>query len=242
MTAAMGRGRRLDWDSEFFGVPIGQGQAETPAEVEAVDDWARREDIRCTYLLVPAGRSAATQTAEARGFVLAGIRVTCSRPVRPAPPPAESCDGVSISPVRPVDVPALEHIAATAHGDTRFYADPNFPRASCDRLYQTWIRRSCEGWADHVLMAERHDRPHGYIALHLREGREGVIGLFAVASDARRSGIGRALVDAALRWFRDQEVVRLSVVTQAHNLAALRLYQRAGLLVSDVDLWFHKWR
>jgi dTDP-4-amino-4,6-dideoxy-D-galactose acyltransferase len=242
MTIAIASGRRLDWDSEFFGVPVGQGRAETPAEVEAIDAWAEREAIRCLYLLVPAGRFATTQTAEARGFVLAGIRVTCSRHVGSEPPPTVSCDGVTIRSVRPADVRVLEQIAAKSHGDTRFYADPNFPRASCNRLYQAWIRRSCEGWADHVLTAERHDRLHGYISLHLRADREGVIGLFAVASDARGSGIGRALVDAALRWFFDQEVVQVSVATQAQNLTALRLYQRAGFLVSDVDLWLHKWR
>jgi dTDP-4-amino-4,6-dideoxy-D-galactose acyltransferase len=239
---ARATGRRLDWDSAFFGVPVGQAQAETSADVEATEAWAEREGIRCVYLLVAADRLDATQAAETRGYFLTGVHLTCLRPA-PLNGPAAAGDGVvGIRAARSSDIPALERIAAKVHGDTRFYADTNFPRALCDRLYETWIRRSCEGWADHVLTAEHDGRTVGYISLHLRADREGAIGLVGVASDARRMGIGRSLVDAALAWFRDQDVVRVSVTTQGQNIAALRVYQQAGFAVSRVDLWLHKWR
>lgn len=241
MTMAIGLGEKLEWDSAFFGVPVGQGQVETPVEVEAVDAWAEREGIRCVYLLVPAGRFAATQAAEARGFFQTGFRVTCACEAPFKVETAVGADGVVIRPVCPSDVHELKRIAATSHSDTRFYADGNFPRASCDRLYETWIERSCEGWADQVLVAERNGL-HGYISLHLRANGQGTIGLFAVASHARRMGIGRALVHSALDWFAGRNVRRVSVATQAQNIAALHLYQRAGFMVCSVDLWLHKWR
>jgi ribosomal protein S18 acetylase RimI-like enzyme len=242
MTIAPGSGRRLDWDSAFFGVPIGQAQAATPADVEATEAWAEREGIRCMYLLVAGDRLQATQAAETRGFFLTGVRMTCSRlaPLDGAALPSD--DVLAIRAARPSDIPVLEQIAAKSHMDTRFYADTHFPRPSCDRLYETWIRRSCEGWADRVLTAEIDGRLAGYISLHLRAGGHGDIGLVGVASDARRIGVGRALVVAALRWFGEQAVGRVSVATQAQNIGALRLYQQAGFSVAQVDLWLHKWR
>ena len=55
------------------------------------------------------------------------------------------------------------------------------------------------------------------------------------AAPARRwSASGR-------RWFADHGVGRVSVVTQARNAAGLRLYQRAGMTVQSIQLWFHKW-
>jgi hypothetical protein len=33
----------------------------------------------------------------------------------------------------------------------------------------------------------------------------------------------------------------LTVATQARNIAAQRLYQRAGFLTSSVRVWYHRW-
>ena len=41
-----------------------------------------------------------------------------------------------------------------SHRDSRFYYDPGFPNQRCDELYETWIDRSCHGYADTVLVAE----------------------------------------------------------------------------------------
>ena len=79
MTIAPPTARKLDWDSAFFGVPIGQAQAETRADVEAIEAWADLAGIRCVYLLVAADNFDATRAAEARGFFLAGVRMTWSR-------------------------------------------------------------------------------------------------------------------------------------------------------------------
>ena len=240
MTAVTTSGRRLAWDSDFFGVPIGQGEAGSAGDVEAIDVWAARENIRCVYLLVRGGLPEAAEAAKGRGFEFVGNRMTLRRDLGADLPAV--IGSVAARRVRPPDVPALERIAAAVHGDTRFYVDRHFPRPSCDRLYQMWIRRSCEGWADHVLTAGIDEQPQGYITLHLRAAGEGAIGLAGVANDARRSGIGRALVDSALRWFRDRGTVRVSVATQAQNLPAVALYQHMGFAVSGLDTWFHKWR
>jgi ribosomal protein S18 acetylase RimI-like enzyme len=234
-------GRRLDWDSAFFDVPIGTAEAETPADIDAIEEWAERERIRCLYLLVAAHRLDATQAAERRGYFLTGVRVTCMRDAPQRRAPARDGSAVGIREARASDIPVLQQIAANAHQGTRFYADPHFARESCVRLYETWIRRSCEGWADHVLAAERHGRVVGYASLHLSEG-QGVIGLCGVASDARQMGVGRALVGEALEWFVQRAVACIRVATQAQNTAALRLYQDAGFSIAQADMWLHKWR
>lgn len=232
--------RRLEWDSSFFGFPVAQAEARTPLDVEHVDVWAAREEIRCLYLLVSAEDDGAIQAAEARGFFLTGIRVTCAC-VALNECPVTVADDALVRPAEATDIALLEQIAAIAHSETRFYADPHFSRAACNRLYETWIRRSCEGWADHVLVLEANGHVCGYISLHLLASGRGSIGLVAVDTLARRRGIGRSLVAAALRWFHDRGVGSVSVATQAQNIAALRLYQQLGFSISCVHLWLHKW-
>ena len=240
MTTERAVGTMLDWDSAFFGVPIGKAQAEIPSDVDATEAWAAHEGLRCVFLLLSADRLEVVQAAEKQGFFLTGVRITFERLVARELPAAPR-QGVVVRAARNADVAILEEIAAKSHRDTRFYADPNFSRASCDRLYGTWIRRSCEGWADHVLTAENDGRLAGYITLHCRAEGQGVIGLVAVAENSRRRGIGRRLVGAALEWFRDRDLQRAIVVTQAQNTGALGLYYQAGFSVSRVDLWMHKW-
>jgi dTDP-4-amino-4,6-dideoxy-D-galactose acyltransferase len=233
--------RRLDWDSSFFGVPIGEVHATTREELEAAEQDRERERIRCLYLLIRSEHFDLVQTAEALGFRLTGVRMSF---LAEAPFRAD-LTGTGATRVRLAqasDLAVLERIATTAHPDTRFFADPEFARDACERLYATWIRRSVEGWADQVFVADAESDagPVGYVTLH-RTGDAARIGLIAVASGTRRAGIGRALMMEAFRWCDARQVQRLSVATQAQNTSALRFYMRCGFAVDRVDFWLHKW-
>jgi RimJ/RimL family protein N-acetyltransferase len=232
--------RLLEWDSAFFGFPIAQAEAATPDEVASIDEWAHQESVRCLYLLVSMNELRTIQAAERCGFFLTAVRTTC-RSLAPFDLSESKRAPVPIRTACPSDLAALKKIASQAHDQTRFYNDPHFSRAACDRLYETWIERSSEGWAAQVLVAENDGTISGYITLH-RSGNDcGSIGLFAVAESARGTGVGRQLISAALRWFDDAGVRDVSVATQAHNVAALRAYQRGGFTVSAMDAWLHKW-
>ncbi len=222
----MAEGEVLEWDSEFWGARVAR------VEGADADGWASANGVDVAYLLVDGSDAAAAQAAEERGFRVMDVRVELEAPsVR------------SEQPVRThgeADVETLRAIARTSHEDTRFYADPRFPRERCDALYDTWIRRSCEGWADVVLVADREGAPAGYIAMH-RRGGSGSIGLIGVDAAARCRGVGEALVRGALDWCARDGLASCSVVTQGRNVAAQRLFQRCGFRTSAVDLWFHKW-
>jgi len=219
-------GRVLEWDSEFWGVRIAQ------VEGPEADAWGREHGVACAYLLVPGDDAARAQSAEGYGYRLMDVRVELDAP-------AASRDA-AVRPARGDDVERLRAIARTNHGDTRFYADPRFPRAGCDELYDTWIRRSCEGWADAVLVAEADGAPAGYVSVHRREGH-GSIGLIGVDAGARGRGLGEELVRGALGWCAQEGLAECRVVTQGRNVAAQRVFQRCGFRTRSVDLWFHKW-
>ena len=75
----------------------------------------------------------------------------------------------------------------------------------------------------------------------MTDPRNGVIGLFAVASEARGAGLGSGLLRQALRWFRAQGAENVVAVTQGANLGAVRTYERSGFVAQNVQLWFHRW-
>ena len=227
----------LEWDSDFFGFRIGRLTA-VPVNYEewrSVDEWCKTERIRCLYLLAPTENTVPTAiTVGEPAFQFVDIRVTLDRDACALPPAA----GIRNSEEK--DIPALRAIARESHTDSRFYADPNFPRERCDALYETWIEKSCRGYANQVLVAEREAKPAGYITCSWSE-ETGQIGLIAVAAWARGAGIGKALVRSSLGVFHEHGVKRIMVVTQGRNVQAQRLYQRCGFLTRSVQLWYHRW-
>lgn len=67
----------------------------------------------------------------------------------------------------------------------------------------------------------------------------GLIELLVVTGARRREGIGRRLVEASLRLFRESGCAEASVSTGAENEAAQRVYCDAGLTEASVQLETH---
>lgn len=141
----------------------------------------------------------------------------------------------------PDDVPALRAIARKNHTTSRFYFDPHFPTSLCDALYETWIDRSCTGYADAVFVAAIDNQPVGYITCHLDDNDNGRIGLFGVKEEWRGISVGSELIGGSKSWFSSRGINYVKVVTQGRNYSAQRFYQRHGFFVEKVQLWYHRW-
>jgi dTDP-4-amino-4,6-dideoxy-D-galactose acyltransferase len=233
----------LEWDSEFFGRRIARANVSclTNEVVAEIDVWCRLHDVECLYFL---GSSADRQTvklAQENSFRFVDVRVTLDLQLGR---PCEGGDNRSGSRLRNAvesDIPALRALARSGHRDSRFYYDGNFPCRKCDELYETWIEKSCRGWANSVLVAGEDGVVDGYLTCHLPNSGSGQIGLVGVSEKAQGKGIGKDLISLAIRWFAQQGIENLSVVTQGRNVRAQRLYQRCGFATRSVELWFHRW-
>jgi GNAT superfamily N-acetyltransferase len=152
------------------------------------------------------------------------------------------------------DIPRLRAIALASHRDTRFHTDGHFDPARCDELYATWIEKSVQGYATHVIVADRAGAAIGYVTLHVDEkapapterqrvegsSRTARIGLFAVDEQWRGRGIGRDLLRHAGQLLVTEGVGDTSVVTPG-KAGALALYKSAGFQTTDESLWYHRW-
>jgi len=248
----------LQWDSDFFELKIARlhGAKLRAARADAVDTWCERQAVNCLYALLRADDPENSRVALSHGYNLVDVRVTLER--EPDCKSESHLDLPSSGPaclIRPFearDLPALQRIARTRHRDTRFFFDGNFSPQRCEDLYERWITNSCQGYAQAVFVAQPRGTSvegvaqgndcTGYITCHW-EGPEkaGRIGLFAVDAASTGRGVGRALVQAAVDWFALQGQLRVSVVTQGRNVAAIRLYERCGFSTARVELFYHKW-
>lgn len=208
----------------------------TERDIDAVLDWSAAHKIDCLYFLAGADDAETVRVAEEADFHLADIRLTleASR--------SKAWSGAWDSRVRPAetrDAPVLKTIAGTAHKKSRFYFDPRLaPKAPA--LFATWIAKSVDDPNETVFVAEVDGRAVGYVTCACA-GKVGTIGLLAVDRHHSRQGLGRALVESALRRFAEEDVETVRITTQGRNLATQRLCQRAGFVSAEVALWYHKW-
>src|SRR5882762_4717016 len=195
--------RFLEWDSRFFGLNV--GRVNPPRlerhEMSKILDWCRVQQIDCLYLLADSNHDDTTRLANEYGFDFVDIRITFELSSVAADNPAPSQSSAAIRPFQSTDLPTLRIMAGRLHQDTRFFSDPNFPRARSEELYRVWIERSCTNPRGKVFVAEAQGKPAAYIACSAAEAESGQIELIAVEDALQGQGVGRALVKTALNWF-----------------------------------------
>lgn len=225
----------LAWDSEFWGFPVGRLNATTlrRADWPAIEDSAQALGLRCLYFLADPTDSESVVAAEACGMHYADTRMTFSRKLEATVFP------MSVRPATADDIEVLVPLARVGHKDSRFFFDPGFDDLRCGDLYETWLRRSLDGFADQTLVAVHDGKPVGYMTLHKRQ--TGQVGIIAIDETARGLGLGRALIEAAHATYKEWGLAEASVVTQLRNIAAQRLYQANGYRIAEAGHWFHAW-
>lgn len=236
----------LSWDTEFFGCRLARvcGNTLRPELAAQVDDWCLSNRIRGLYFLSRSDDPMTIKIAEQHGFGLVDIRVTFDLALTKThwPPQPNPSAEISIRPVQADDLPGLQAMARTGHGDTRFFSDSHFPRQRVEELYSTWITLESQGRAQMVFVAAAGRQPMGYVSCHLDgKNQKGQIGLIGVAQEMRGQGVGQSLIQAAMDWFCDQGAQEVKVITQGKNQGAQRLYQKCGFQSRNLELWYHKW-
>jgi dTDP-4-amino-4,6-dideoxy-D-galactose acyltransferase len=225
----------LAWDTEFFGFPIGRVAADSH-DLRAAAVEADSSGYRCTYLLVEAAEGARLVAAQHAGFVVVGTRAELAAELSDTPIAADDNADTRVAD-RASDETWMRALARSRFGLSRFGVDPRFGPDSAARLFEAWVDRGWDGPERHVIAL---DDAGGFVICALdSETREGVIDLIATAPDVK--GGGAALVASSHRWFHDERVRTASVVTQGDNIAALRLYERAGYRMRSHAYWLHRW-
>ena len=233
--------RHLSWDSDFWGFAVGRidGALLRMGEAENVSDWCNQNEIRCLYFAADGSDAETLQCAYRAGFQFVDVRMNleCDAPVGSVEAPSD----LPVRPVAETDLEALKAIARRAHYDSRFFKDLNFDRSKCAKLYETWIERDFESGQVLGFFPKNRAEAGGYLTLARESCEIARLGLIAVEESLRGLGAGRMLLDAAMSAAAELGAKKIRVATQGTNVAALKLYEKAGFRVCDVKIWFHRW-
>lgn len=227
--------RKLDWDSEFFGMRI--GRAEVSSEKDAVALVGQRDALKGDYDLVYIFED------HGLGFCLPKAKLVDEKVVYTLQDTSQSefNNDVMIWDARQSVTEDLLHLALVSGKYSRFKLDNAFPKGSYERLYTRWIEQSVKlNMATEVFCYMHDDTPKGLITLDMKNGR-GTVGLVAIHEECQNQGIGSLMMRHVIHYALQCRCEKLSVATQLCNVPACKLYEKNGFVIESVtDVW-HWW-
>jgi dTDP-4-amino-4,6-dideoxy-D-galactose acyltransferase len=233
----------LDWDSKFFGFKIGRIHIENssvqPKILDRAIDEARALDIKCLYVELPFGLPEVLAYCSENSFLLVSIRTILSKKL--------DCGTHKINSknitykVDNIFYPYLIKIVKQISAVSRFNCDLKFGREKISLLYEEWLRKSCyEKYCDDLIIYVNNNEPAGFITIRIKDGHP-YIDLIGVSNEQRKKGIGKCLIHDAERRLSKSGYKTLKVVTQGHNISALRTYQSMNFNIESLNMLYHKW-
>lgn len=129
-------------------------------------------------------------------------------------------------------------VLAAEEDRARFTAMPVPPRRkSYDATdYTAYVGRRSKA----AFLAYSDDRPAGVVALSENWNGFALVDEILVDAEARRGGIGRALIDATVGWARSRRLPGVMLETQNTNVSACRFYERCGFALGGWDRFLYQ--
>jgi RimJ/RimL family protein N-acetyltransferase len=137
-----------------------------------------------------------------------------------------------VRPAQPADAGALVALAEAVGAEPEGWliSDSRWRSVGSERRYLRAVRRHPDAA---VFVAEEAGEIVGRLSVardpHPASRHVADLGLM-VAADARRRGVGWALLERAVEWARPAGVRKLELHVFPHNEPAIRLYERFGFL------------
>jgi len=139
--------------------------------------------------------------------------------------------------IRRATLEDLDLVAPLFDGYRRFYGQASdIPRA------KAFLRERLERNESTILLAMRDGTAAGFTQLYplfssVRTARLWLLNDLFVAEHARRGGVARALLDAAVAFAREQGAAGVMLETMRDNAPARALYRAAGWHEDDTQ-WY----
>jgi dTDP-4-amino-4,6-dideoxy-D-galactose acyltransferase len=232
--------RRLDWDSQFFGIEV-FGVTLSPGnkeiDIQQLAGTLRDEGAGLVYFFLQQKTPDWQQQLAAIGAILYDEKVTYAKQLRPlsgtAPEKIELYMGEATD--------ELLELAFLAGHDSRFKKDPRLS-PFFERLYTMWVINSLNGsMADKVFVYRTENKIAGLVSCKIGNDKTGNVGLIATAAAYQGKGIGTALLQATEVYYSGNNVATSTVVTQKSNSQACFFYEKAGFAEYKTEYVYHLW-
>lgn len=220
--------RRLDWDSSFFKIEVG--------EIENNDDL--KNDTYSDFDLIYVKKNAEILLP---GFKLnyEENKVVFEKQILTI---KEACNSVIPFSKVKYDVEELYNLAYESGKYSRFLKDNLFGESNFKRLYKEWVDNSItKQFADDILLYFIEDKIVGFVT-YKKQSTYCQIGLIAVNPNFQGKGIGRQLINEVENTLYKKGINTLRIPTQLENKEACFFYKKIGYKIIESTPIKHYWK
>ncbi len=221
---------KLDWDSDFFEIEVGELIYENNSNVENSNDFG------LLYI-----KSNQQFNVEINGFVnnFHETKIVFSKNII-----QNNLNSTNIISINQIDfnVTEIYDLAYESGKYSRFFLDKNFKKNKFLELYQKWVDNSISGqFANDVLIYQERNQIMGFVT-YKTKNNEATIGLIAVSPNHQGKGIGGKLLHFVENELFQKNIKTLLIPTQENNLAACNFYKKQGYQVHEITFIKHYWK
>ncbi len=226
----------LEWDSDFFGVPIGRVALDgvDQDDLESIDVEARDMGLCCLFgTMAPAPGDPST-LIQHHGHVLVEIAIKFDRrPQRFEPPPTRS----RIRRGTAADLDGLTELLDPLAPWSRFAVDPRFGIGAARRMFGAWLARAAREPDERLLLVSEDRSGFTGVSTNVLDGvhRVDLLGVLQGGT-----GAADALMGGLFEWAGEEAPTEAGPCA-ARNIAVLRYVERCGFKAAQSTYLFHRW-
>lgn len=220
--------RRLDWDSDFFNIEIG--------EIVNGDDLTNDNYANFDLLYVKT-----KEEISLPGFKLnyKENKVVFEKKIDALTDDSAEIKQLSKS---KYDINEIYDLAYVSGKYSRFKKDNLFGELNFKKLYKKWIDNSItKQFADDILLYFLKDKIVGFVT-YKKNADFAQIGLIAVDSEHQGKGIGKQLIQKVENCLFREGIKKLRIPTQLENKEACSFYKKIGYEIIETTPIKHYWK
>ncbi|SMG23586.1 dTDP-4-amino-4,6-dideoxy-D-galactose acyltransferase [Marivirga sericea] len=227
--------KKLDWDSDFFGFPIGRIDVNADRSLHNVEELAK--EFKLIYFF-------SDYALDWPGLKHVDTKLIFQKKVIHREESVFNNLGeISFSSfnLKTDSYDEIENLAYLSGEFSRYKLDEKFGENNFRKLYKKWLDESInKNIADYILVAQYKTRIIGFVTLRIDNYGTGQIGLIAVDPESQGRKIASKLIRACEEKINDGQF--LNVSTQEANLGAVKLYYKNDFEVVEKKYIYHYWQ
>ena len=225
--------KELDWDSKFFGFPVGDLLVENDFSGTRVinsDDFTFFQ-VRSKFSLDIISSTHSLSYLE--------TKILFSKVLNQLNNLEESC--IDFDDL-PISENSLYELAYESGKCSRYNQDINISDDKFKKLYQFWIKNSFnKSFADKIFYIKEVENVQGFVTLKINN-EKAQIGLIAVSPNYQGKGIGKKLLLKTEDYCFENDVKILQIPTQEENIGACNFYSKMNYKISEKTIIKHFWK
>ncbi len=231
----------LEWDSNFFGYPVGKIIAENISieQLNILVCDAKKRKIRLLYIITDPVDLLSIDALNKINARLVDQKITYHMNIDQSVISTVDSHIEQFESNYPTQ--QLINLSLQSGLYSRYKIDPAFRNNEFEKLYLAWIENSVnKKMADYTLIYNEKGNELGFVTLKISD-HSAQIGLIAVDESSRGKSIGKKLVTAVINLLLQKNITELEVATQLANTDACNFYKKIGFTGSKTENIYHIW-